>query len=455
LGYWVAAGLVFVTTAGCLFSTEVAHFPYLLAFMAAVGISTLFGRGPGIVAFLLATLLSDLFFIPPVFRFTFNRVTSFAAICYALGVFLVLVAARFPVRKGFDQKIKLILFLLSQSFMPARNTGETRESGLLGRLDGEIEGEIFGWALETTEPQLAPTMAVYVEDRLIGEMNPVHYRPDVGSHSFYFDLSRCYPPASAVHVEVKTRSGARLANSPLILNIPAARPERHSETVLFMHISKTAGTAFREAMEGNYKQSEIAYLYPDPPGFLYENLALLPLQQRSNFRLIVGHFQYGIHQFLPQKSVYVTVVRDPVARVISEFRYLLRKQSESNTQNDSPLYLVELLKRREFSILDNHMVRCFSGVSEKDFPTGCINRQVYELAVHHLKTTFAFVGYQERSEEAYLTLQQRFNWKTSSLECVNAATSPLSGDYESVRATVEHFNRWDCELYSEIRRIFP
>jgi hypothetical protein len=451
VSYGLAAGLILLTAAGCLFSREVADFPYLAAFVVAVALSTLLGRGPAIVAVILAALLSDYLFIPPIFSFSFDRVTLQAAGYYALAVVLILAAARIPIRKGLDQKLKLILFQLWQSSAPAREGGEAADSSV----DGYIDGEIFGWALDTGKPSLAPTITVYVEDRLIGEVNAVYYRPDVGSHSFYFDLTQYCAPVSGAHVDARLRNGERLSNSPMLVNIPLAPNGGDSEAVLFMHISKTAGTAFREAMVKNYKQSEVAYIYPDPPGFLSDNLALLPLQQRSRFRLVVGHFQYGIQQFLPQKSVYVSIVRDPVARVISEFRYLPSAQPTENAGNDSPQHLVELLEQRKMITIDNHMVRCFSGVSEKDVPAGSIDREVYKLALHHLRSAFAFVGYQEKSQAAYSSLQQKFGWQPDSLERVNAARAPFKEEYESVRAAIERFNHWDCLLYSEIQQLFP
>ena len=81
-------------------------------------------------------------------------------------------------------------------------------------------------------------------------------------------------------------------------------------------------------MVGNYKHSQVAYLYPHPPGFLVSDLGLLPLEQRARFRLVMGHFQYGIHEFLPQEYTYVTIVRDPVERVISHYNYLRQTQPE-------------------------------------------------------------------------------------------------------------------------------
>jgi hypothetical protein len=222
-----------------------------------------------------------------------------------------------------------------------------------------------------------------------------------------------------------------------------------------MHIAKTAGTAFREAIVENYKRSEVAYLYPDPPGLLSDNLALLTLDQCASLRLVIGHFQYGIHRFFPQQSSYVTIVRDPVARLISQFRYSLEQQPDGDgLKDDSPARLIEVLERRESVTLDNHMVRCFGGVSEKDFPPGHIDKQVYELAVNNLKT-FCFVGYQEASAEAYAVLQCRFHWKPEPLKVANRSALPPAKNYESVRTAIESFNRWDCQLYSEIRRLFP
>src|SRR5207248_1121262 len=114
------------------------------------------------------------------------------------------------------------------------------------------------------------------------------------------------------------------------------------------------------------------------------------------------------------------VVRDPVSRIISEFRYFLAKQPNGfDKAKDSPEHLVGLLERRESVTLDNHMVRCFSGISEKDFPPGHIEREIYGLAVHNLKAAFSFVGHQERSTEAYAALQKRLHWKPRSLEIVN------------------------------------
>src|SRR5205814_3759067 len=118
---------------------------------------------------------------------------------------------------------------------------------------------------------------------------------------------------------------------PRMMSIPASDcPDK--PTVLFMHIPKTAGSAFRRAISANYRESEIAYVYPTRPGFLVSDLRELPLEQRRAFRLVVGHFQFGVHEALPQDAQYITIVREPSTRVLSQYAYLCQAQPELVTE---------------------------------------------------------------------------------------------------------------------------
>ena len=443
----------FVAVSGIAFfySEHVLRSPFVVSFMGAVAVSALFGIIPGLIASVLATLASDFFFIPPVLQFTLDHATLLAAANYGLAVIATRASARVLGSKGRDQKIKLALFRVLKELVNAQQ-GPTEAKRPWGRLDGDVAGEIFGWAYDENEPSKPPKITIYAENRPVGEVLPVWHRQDIGPHCFYFDLSECCRPGPA-YVEAKFPDGVRLPNSPLRVEIPARSGTAARETVLFMHIPKTAGTAFREAIIGNYKTSQVAYLYPDPPGFLPCDLGSLPLEQRARFRLVLGHYHYGVHQFLPQKSTYVSIVRDPVRRVISHFLYL--DESPEGTGSASPALLAEMLERRTIVNLDNLMVRCFSGVVKGDVPPGDVNRGVYELAVHNLRTSFKYVGFQECADEAYATMQAQFGWnRRAALEVVNRGGS---GDerFESVRKIIEHSNRWDCQLYAEIRRLFP
>jgi hypothetical protein len=444
--YALVIGIVLVLAASFLVSDAILKAPYLLPLMIAVAVSTSLGSGPAIVALLFAVFLTDFLFLSPIWTLSLDSRTLLAAVLYGLALLLGHFGPDLLLRNGRDQKLKLLLFgLFGGSGQHTNATGPE----FLGRVDGCLEGEVFGWALDQTRPDSAPKITFYLNDRPVGEVLPVYHRPDVGQHCFHFDLTECCEHETAARVEAKFPNGHALSNSPLVVNIPPCSKPTHTGAVLFMHIAKTAGTAFREAMLQNYRQSEVAYLYPDPPGFLPINLGLFPLEQRRRVRLVIGHFQYGVHRFFPQEYRYVTIVRSPISRVISHYEYFCECQGGKAD-------LIEMLERSATVNFDNLMVRCFSGVDEKDAPPGHVDQDMYDLAVHNLRTAFSFVGHQERADDAWAQLQNQFGWKGSpTLPVINKTPSGSLEKYESQRKTIEHFNRWDCQLYREICELFP
>jgi len=436
--------VLFVALSALVFfiSAQVLSAPYLVSFMVGVGASAIFGVGPGLLAALLATLASDFFFIPPLMQFNFDHLTLLAAANYALAAIVARTGATM-VRRTIGSSVLFETFVVG-----------SKTDSQVGRVDGAINGEIFGWAIDQSQPSVPPKINVYVDSRPVGELLPVWYRRDIGHHAFYFDLTSVAVGGRTARVDVEFSNSQRLVNSPLKINIPVRSRPESSEAVLFMHIPKTAGTAFREAIIANYRPSEVAYLYPDPPGYLLAGLDDLPLSQREKLRFVIGHFRFGVHTMLPQESSYVTIVRDPIRRVISQYLYLL-PELETAPEELARL-IVEMLENRQTVNLDNLMVRYFGGVADDDFPPGSIDRSIYDVAVHNLCTKFQFVGHQEYANEAYARLRPQFHWKARpSLDVVNKGRIADLEAFEPVREAIRRFNRWDCQLYAEILRLFP
>ena len=67
----------------------------------------------------------------------------------------------------------------------------------------------------------------------------------------------------------------------------------------------------------------LRYKYPAQTLFLdslYAPLELIeeiPLERRRRARAVTGHLHYGVHRHMPQTCEYITMLRDPVARVVS------------------------------------------------------------------------------------------------------------------------------------------
>ena len=105
--------------------------------------------------------------------------------------------------------------------------------------------------------------------------------------------------------------------------VPATSSEGRDQTdptLLFMHIAKTGGTSVRRSLANAYDKRERAFVYD--PGDLRgavsrDQFPELPAEVRARLRLVIGHFPFGLHAYIDRPFRYVTVVRDPVDRVVS------------------------------------------------------------------------------------------------------------------------------------------
>ena len=431
LAFAAAAQLVFRPAATLIFAA------------AVIGCTGLFGLTAGLLSAALAVLTVDFFFVQPGFAFNLNAV----ALRVAVELTAIAVCTHFLERRVSSQirsKIKVPL-------------------GIRGQLDGMVDGEVYGWAMDCDNPSAPVAVTILVDSRPIAEIAAVYYRPDVeaglhcsGRYGFYVDLSKRVSMEKEVLVEARASNGQMLENSPQRMRIPA-RTREDGRAVLFMHIAKTAGIAFREAITANYRESEIAYLYGTPPGFLVGELRRLPLEQRRDLRFVAGHFQYGIHHDLPQESRYFTIVREPAARMLSHYAFLEHTNPELLKEGNRVLALEELLERKPHIHFDNSLVRHFGSVDEREFPAGSVDQESYEKAVYYLRTGFTFVGHQEFAANAYAWLRQRFGWSArAQLEMVNTGMRRADdAERARIREAMEKYNKWDCQLYEEILRIFP
>ncbi len=438
--------LAIAFVAMALLSTQVAELLWrssaLLVFAAAIALSTMLcGLIAGLTTVLFSTIAVDFFYIPPIFSVNMDRSTLWVGLQYTILTVLVHAIVRYASARV-RTKAKL---------------------GVFGQLDGVVNGEAYGWALDADNPSSPLGVMIYVNHQPVAEAAAVYYRPDIasrmncsGRNGFYVDLSNCCSGNAEALVEARFSNPVVLTNSAIRTHIPV-RKERQSPTVLFMHIPKTAGTAFREAITPNYKQAEIAYVYPDPPGFPIPDLCQLPLQQRSWFRLVIGHFRYGVHEWFPGESTYVTVVRHPLARVISHYLFLSETNPAVFTEGKRRLDLVEALELRVTVDLDNAMVRCFGGIDDKDMPPGTVGYEAYDRARHNLRTAFSFVGHQECAQESYTAMRKRFDWgAVAALDWVNRSTTAVDlFQQKRIRSAVEYHNHWDYLLYEDILRLFP
>lgn len=179
------------------------------------------------------------------------------------------------------------------------------------------------------------------------------------------------------------------------------------KAVIFLHIPKTAGTTLNRIIEGQYSPFEIFTMDPYRIRATPERLKRLSEGRRRRLRVVRGHMFYGIHEFLPQGATYITMLRDPVARALSTYYFILRRPL-------NPLH--RKVKKERLGVEDcirlfpqRHNLQCRLIAGVKD--TAIADERLLEMAKENLVKSFSVVGISERFKESLMLMATTFDWE--------------------------------------------
>lgn len=224
--------------------------------------------------------------------------------------------------------------------------------------------------------------------------------------------------------------------------------------MIFLHLPKTGGTTLRDVVVRQFR-GQRAFRF-DGSGRERAHFAGLSQAERDSFPLIEGHLYYGVHSQLTRPAHYITMLRDPVERVLSYYWFVLRTPSHYAHARFTELRtLREAIEQTRNPELDNFQVRLLSGASSIGVPKGGMTRAMLEAAKANL-SGFAVVGLTERFEESLALLAVRFGWRDLVYHRFKRANNrPAAADLdpETVRL-VRRANGLDAELYDHGRAIF-
>ena len=100
-------------------------------------------------------------------------------------------------------------------------------------------------------------------------------------------------------------------------------PTNHKQLLIFLHIPKAAGMTLHGVIERQYGKDSVLTKNAsiEQVTALYDGL---DDKSKENLSVIKGHIPFGIHQFLSRPATYITLLRDPVDRILSYYYYVLR-----------------------------------------------------------------------------------------------------------------------------------
>jgi hypothetical protein len=236
------------------------------------------------------------------------------------------------------------------------------------------------------------------------------------------------------------------------MTISKAGPE---QTVIFLHIHKTAGTTLNRIIERQYPMQQIWTLDEQ---HTFDDLLDLSEGQRARVRMLRGHMIFGLHEHMPSPSSYFTLLRDPIERVISFFYFIRRNPHHYhfNPITSADLGLREFLGLRLNNMMDNGQTRMLAGTEQYKYPIGACAQELLEAAKRNLHESFSVVGLTERFDETLLLLKRAYGWRNVRYVRQNVTGErPLQSDLpQATLDLVSKYNRLDLELYEYAAKLF-
>ena len=177
--------------------------------------------------------------------------------------------------------------------------------------------------------------------------------------------------------------------------------------LFFLHIPKNAGTTLRSILDCQYGRKSVLTYYNQPNHHLLDNLPYMLVDPKRDYRVLVGHYQFGLHKKLAKPSRYVTIVRHPVRRAISAYYENLANHPHKLTRPDGTIMPIDDMVLLEPGEYQNHQIKTLANLPNGVEP----DAQSFKMVLSNIADHFEMVGTSERFVESILLIGKRLGWR--------------------------------------------
>lgn len=226
---------------------------------------------------------------------------------------------------------------------------------------------------------------------------------------------------------------------------------KHVYPILFLHIPKSAGITLHDILHREYPELKHKVIYAVKEGEQFQkSWSVL----RNRYKVIRGHFLFGMHDYVKGDAKYITMLRNPVDRTISGYNFIKVKTDHPfyNAMKTNNYSLREFLEGKFVANFDNIAVRFLSG--NHHLPFGEINQSHFENAKKNLMDSKMVFGITERFDESVLLFKRVLNWKSPWYKKQNESVKHSSVIDERTMQIIQETNRFDLQLYEFACNVF-
>jgi len=227
----------------------------------------------------------------------------------------------------------------------------------------------------------------------------------------------------------------------------------NSEALIFIHLYKTGGTTLNRIIEWEYKLSRICSVEPTWWRWSYQRITRWSPARLASMDVFKGHMPFGLHSLVSRTANYITVLREPVERAISDYYFARRFKPHVHHRAALQLTLKEYFLHKHEHNLQS---RILAGPNLHElFPSAC-DAAILAVAKENLARQFTVVGLTERFDETLALLKVVLGWKVKRYRSFRVADNRIPKQLVSpgTLALIHEWERFDIELYDYASSLF-
>lgn len=216
-----------------------------------------------------------------------------------------------------------------------------------------------------------------------------------------------------------------------------------NKTIIFMHIPKTGGSTLITILDQLYNNIDQRKYDTQ------EKQRLINIMESQKIDCVSAHVPYGLHQHSSNECSYITMLRNPVDRILSYY-YWIQKLPIPHQSISKGMTIEEFLNSSfYYDKVVNQQTRFASGASTP-------SEANIKNAKENLQKNFSVVGITEMFEQSILLMKTVLGWKNiPPYGKTNVSQkSSMEGPSEHLIKKIKEENKLDIELYDWAKQRF-